>query len=170
MRDLEVRVKSARGSFPVVGVGPFDGLQTSRARTLAGTKSSGKGTGNHSSTSRGRGIGDGAQDAKRPSSSKTRHSDGGAERGGLSHGTTYDIETWTVFALSTDGPHGSSLSESWTARRESRELCETLWQCCEDSARSVNCSAQDGMDRCCCLVCQRMDHAICCSEVWSHLA
>ena len=54
-RKLVAQVKSASGFFPVVGVGPFDGLQSMTPRASAGTKASGKGRGTSPSNTRGRG-------------------------------------------------------------------------------------------------------------------
>ena len=91
-KDLVSRVKHARGYFPVVGVGAFDGFQTITPR---GSRQAGAGkgasTGMNSQTSKGRGRGLGKEklprDSRRPSPAKSRVTSTGAAKGGPAHGT-----------------------------------------------------------------------------------
>ena len=91
-KDLVSRVKHARGYFPVVGVGAFDGFQTVTPRGSRQT-GSGKGanTGMNSQTSKGRGRGVGKwkppRDSRRPSPAKSRVTLTGTAKGGPTHGT-----------------------------------------------------------------------------------
>ena len=91
-KDLVSRVKHARGYFPVVGVGAFDGFQTTTPR---GSRQAGSGkgasTGMNSQTGkgRGRGLGKGKppRDSRRPSPAKSRVTLTEAAKGGPTHGT-----------------------------------------------------------------------------------
>ena len=91
-KDLVSRVKHARGYFPVVGVGAFDGFQTITPRGSR-QPGSGKGanTGMNSQTGkgRGRGLGKGKppRDSRRPSPAKSRVTLTGTAKGGPAHGT-----------------------------------------------------------------------------------
>ena len=91
-KDLVSRVKHARGYFPVVGVGAFDGFQTITPRGSR-QPGSGKGanTGMNSQTGkgRGRGLGKGKppRDSRRPSPAKSRVTLAGTAKGGPAHGT-----------------------------------------------------------------------------------
>ena len=91
-KDLVSRVKHARGYFPVVGVGAFDGFQTITPRGSR-QPGSGKGanTGMNSQTGkgRGRGLGKGKppRDSRRPSPAKSRVTSTGTAKGGPTHGT-----------------------------------------------------------------------------------
>ena len=84
-KDLVSRVKHAKGYFPVVGVGAFDGFQTITPRGSRQT-GAGKGasTGMNSQTSkgRGRGLGKGKplRDSRRPSPAKSRVTSTGAAK------------------------------------------------------------------------------------------
>ena len=91
-KDLVSLVKHARGYFPVVGVGAFDGFQTITPR---GSRQAGSGkganTGMNSETGkgRGRGLGKGKlpRDSRRPSPAKSRVTLTGSAKGGPTHGT-----------------------------------------------------------------------------------
>ena len=91
-KDLVSRVKHARGYFPVVGVGAFDGFQTITPR---GSRQTGAGKGactgmsSQASKGRGRGLGKGKtpRDSRRPSPAKSRVTSTGAAKGGPAHGT-----------------------------------------------------------------------------------
>ena len=91
-KDLVSRVKHARGSFPVVGVGAFDGFQTITPR---GSRQTGAGKGastgmnSQASKGRGRGLGKGKppRDSPRLSPAKSRVTSTGAAKGGPAHGT-----------------------------------------------------------------------------------
>ena len=91
-KDLVSRVKHARGYFPVVGVGAFDGFQTITPRGSRQT-GSGKGvsTGMNSQTGKGRGRGLGKwklpRDSRRPSPAKSRVTLTRGAKGGPTHGT-----------------------------------------------------------------------------------
>ena len=121
-KDLVSRVKHARGYFPVVGVGAFDGFQTITPR---GSRQAGSGkganTGMNSQTGkgRGRGLGKGKppRDSRRPSPAKSRVTLTGTAKGGPAHGTcTWNSNsTRSVFTLSPNGTSGPGLSKSWDA-------------------------------------------------------
>ena len=91
-KDLVSRVKHARGYFPVVGVGAFDGFQTITPR---GSQQTGSGkranTGMNSQTCKGRGRGLGKRklprDSRRPSPAKSRVTSTRAAKRGPTHGT-----------------------------------------------------------------------------------
>ena len=91
-KDLVSRVKHARGYFPVVGVGAFDGFQTITPR---GSRQPGSGKGANSGMNsqtgkgRGRGLGKGKppRDSRRPSPAKSRVTLTGTAKGGPPHGT-----------------------------------------------------------------------------------
>ena len=117
-KDLVSRVKHARGYFPVVGVGAFDGFQTTTPRGSR-QPGSGKGasTGMNSQTSKGRGRGLGKKEhpsrfstsiASQIQSDINRNCEGRT-------GTWNSNSTRSVFTLSTNGTSGSGLSESWDA-------------------------------------------------------
>ena len=77
-KDLVSRVKHARGYFPVVDVGAFDGFQTITPR---GSRQTGAGKG--AST----GKNSQASNSRRPSPAKSRVTSTGAAKGGPAHGT-----------------------------------------------------------------------------------
>ena len=91
-KDLVSRVKHARGYFPVVGVGAFDGFQTIAPR---GSRPAGSGkgvnTGVNSQTGKGHGRGfrkgKPPRDPRRPSPAKSRVTLTGSAKGGPAHGT-----------------------------------------------------------------------------------
>ena len=91
-KDLVSRVQHARGYFPAVGVGAFDGFQKIKVR---GSRQAGSGkganTGMNSQTGkgRGRGLGKGKppRDSRRPSPAKSRVTLTGSAKGGPTHGT-----------------------------------------------------------------------------------
>ena len=91
-KDLVSRVKHARGYFPVVSVGAFDGFQTITPR---GSRQTGAGKGastgmnSQAGKGRGRGLGKGKhpRDSRRPSPAKSRVTSTGAAKGGPAHGT-----------------------------------------------------------------------------------
>ena len=91
-KDLVSRVKHARGYFPVVGVGAFDGFQTITPR---GSRQTGAGKGTSTGMNsrvgkgRGRGLGKGKlpRDSRGPSPAKSRVTSAGAAKGGPTHGT-----------------------------------------------------------------------------------
>ena len=91
-KDLVSRAKHARGYFPVVGVGAFDGFQTITPR---GSRQTGAGKGastgmnSQASKGRGRGLGKGKppRDSRRPSPAKSRVTSTGATKEGPAHGT-----------------------------------------------------------------------------------
>ena len=96
-KDLVSRVKQARGDFPVVGVGAFDGFQTITPR---GSRQTGaeKGTVTGMSTQagkgRGRGYGKGKspRDSRRPAPAKSRLTSTGPAKGGPAHGTRAHLQ------------------------------------------------------------------------------
>ena len=101
-KDLVSRVKHARGYFPVVGVGAFDGFQTLTPRGSRQTGAGkGAGTGMNSQTGRGHGRGHGKgkppRDSRRPSSAKTRVTSTGAAKGGTAHGTRAPLQPGQCF-------------------------------------------------------------------------
>ena len=89
---MEAKVTHARGYFPVVGVGAFDGFQTITPRgsrqTGAG-KSTSTGMNSQAGKGRGRGLGKGKppRASRRPSPAKSRVTSTGAAKGGPAHGT-----------------------------------------------------------------------------------
>ena len=82
-KDLDSRVKHARGYFPVVGVGAFDGFQTMTPRGSRQT-GSGKGANTGMNSQTGKGV---PRDSRRPSPAKSRVTLTGTARGGPTHGT-----------------------------------------------------------------------------------
>ena len=86
-KDLVSRVKHARGYFPVVGVGAFDGFQTITPRGSRQTGSgNGASTGMNSQAGKGRGRGLGKKnpprDSRRPSPAKSRVTSTRTAKGG----------------------------------------------------------------------------------------
>ena len=96
-RDLVSRVKYARGYFPVVGVGAFDGFQTITPRGSRQT-GAGKGTGtgmdSQAGKGRGRGCGKGKtpRDSRPPAPAKSRVTSTGTAKGGPAHGTRAHLQ------------------------------------------------------------------------------
>ena len=95
-KDLVSRVKQARGYFPVVGVGAFDGFQiTPRGSRQTGA---GKGTGTGMSTQagkgRGRGYGKGKSPrySRRPAQARSRQTSKGPAKGRPAHGTRAHLQ------------------------------------------------------------------------------
>ena len=91
-KDLVSRVKHARGYFPVVGVGAFDGFQTITPRGSRQTGAGkGTGTGMNSQTGKGHGRvfrkGKPPRDPRRRSPAKSRVTLTGSTKGGPAHGT-----------------------------------------------------------------------------------
>ena len=91
-KDLVPRVKHARGYFPVVGMGAFDGFQTITprgSRQTGARKGTGTGMSSQTGKGRGRGLGKGKppRDSRRPSPAKSRVTSTGAAKGGAVHGT-----------------------------------------------------------------------------------
>ena len=96
-RDLVSRVKHARGYFPVVGVGAFDGFQriTPRgSRQTGAQKCTGTGMSSQAGKGRGRGHGKGKppRDSRRPSPAKPRVTSTGAAKRGPAHRTRAPIQ------------------------------------------------------------------------------
>ena len=115
-KDLVSRVKHARGYFPVVGVGAFDGFQTITprgSRQIGAGKGASTGMNSQASKGRGRGLGKGKppRDPRRPSPAKSRVTSTGAAKGGPA--TWNSNSTRSVFTLSANGTSGPGLSKSW---------------------------------------------------------
>ena len=137
-KDLVSRVKHARGYFPVVGVGAFDGFQTMTPRGSRQT-GSGKGanTGMNSQTGkgRGRGVGKGKppRDSRRPSPAKSRVTLTGTAKGGPTHGTRVQpgqcLLCRQMGHLARDCPNRGTRDDSGI------NLQTCFWQLCGDDWR-----------------------------------
>ena len=136
-KDVVSRVKHARGYFPVVGVGAFDGFQTITPR---GSRQAGSGkganTGMNSQTGKGRGRGLGKEkpprDSRRPSPAKSRVTLTGTAKGGPTHGTriqqvsVYSVVKWDIWP-------GIVRIVGRVMTLES--ISNVLWQLCGDDRR-----------------------------------
>ena len=115
-RDLVSRVKQARGYFPVVGVGAFDGFQTITPRQAGAGKGTGTGMSSQAGKGRGRGHGKGKPlEIPTPIASQMQDDVSRGREGRTGVWTSTARTTRSVLALSPDGTSGPGLPKSWDA-------------------------------------------------------